>query len=247
LPLWFDNEDGEFHFFGGDFPEDRYFWFDILLFPEVFKALPNNITLYDINEYSVQGVSSTFPDYQTNFICDESHYYVETSVMKEMNDYLKSYGKKHRKNLMHDLKGLEKLGVKAEWHRLANYEEFVHFNVERFGNESDFDDAVFVAQFKRMLECFNELKMLYTVTLLLDNNVVGVMYAAHYRDVYYVLNGGYNRNVKNLGKRMVWEHITKGIELGAAKVDFLSGDTGWKQLWNFEKRPYYRFEKTVPL
>jgi CelD/BcsL family acetyltransferase involved in cellulose biosynthesis len=77
--------------------------------------------------------------------------------------------------------------------------------------------------------------MLHTLTVEINGKIEGVEIATKYKNHYYVINGGFNPKIRNLGKLLIIEHIKRAISLDAEQVDFLVGDTGWKDLWNLDK------------
>jgi len=50
LPLWLDNETDTYHFFGGEYPENRKFWFDVAYFDDFIEQIPKGCSLVEINE-----------------------------------------------------------------------------------------------------------------------------------------------------------------------------------------------------
>ena len=133
--------------------------------------------------------------------------------------------------------------VKLSWGNCNVFRIFVQFSLERFGEESDMADAQSLKEMRNQINYFEKQGWLHTLTLRKGNKIFGVEYACYYKGVYYLLNGGYDTSIRNLGKLLILEHINHAFELKAKKIDLLSGKDGWKELWNFEKEPYYVIEK----
>jgi CelD/BcsL family acetyltransferase involved in cellulose biosynthesis len=86
-------------------------------------------------------------------------------------------------------------------------------------------------------------EMLHTLLIEINGKIEGAELAVKYKDKYYVINGGYNPDYRNLGKLLIIEHIKKAIELKAKEIDFLIGDSGWKELWNLDTQECYTIKK----
>ncbi len=59
-------------------------------------------------------------------------------------------------------------------------------------------------------------------------------------DSLYCLLGGCNREIANVGHYLHAQILLLGQRLGARRVDVLTGDSGWKERWGFEKEMLYR-------
>lgn len=245
LPLRFDKVKKEYCYFGGYFPEDREFWFDPSLFKLVFENIPKNTFLYDLNETSVNSIIEANPGFKDNFKFSDHHYFINLEKFNfDLEGYFKTFSKKHRKNLFYDLRKVKgKTKYELIFGGLENYDRLVELNVERFKGESDFEDKEFSNQFFSFLSYLEKEEMLFMVAILIDGKVEGIEFGCYFNDVYYVLNGGSNRDIENLGKVLIYEHFKKAISLKAKKIDFLTGDSGWKKLWNCETENYFNFEK----
>lgn len=245
LPLYKDNENNTHYFFGEGFPEMRRFWFDMELLPQVFEMIPTPIKIFDMQGEYVKNLLERFPEMQTYFSDIDFRYYLNLKKLDyKLENYLKTFNKKHKKNFLHDLKKLkETIKYELIWEELEHIDDFINFNLTRFGKESDLDDKQFLKEMIRFLKVIKDMKIMHTLTIIIDGKVEGIEIAAFYMNKYYVLNGGYNREIKNLGKLLIFEHLKKALELKSDEIDLLVGDTGWKKLWNFDKEACYTFQK----
>lgn len=235
LPLWFDIKQKYFGFFGGDFPEQRSFFIDdTKLVQQFIEQVPGEFCLTYIKLSELEFIRKYEPG-----VCDVRYYFDLRKVDFSLEKLFASFNKKHRKNLRYDLKQLEKLGYCAEFGRAEDFDKLVEFNVQRFGKESDLADKSFVLGMKKLVDHLDKNKMLHVISVIVDGRVEGVEIAALYDGTYYVLNGGCNPEIKNLGKLLIVEHIKNAILLKADVIDFLSGDAGWKKLWNCEEEVLY--------
>ncbi|MBU4502703.1 MAG: GNAT family N-acetyltransferase [Nanoarchaeota archaeon] len=244
LPLWFDKEGGWYTLFGGSYPENRRLWFDIKHFKLFLEKLPTPLVLYDINNKQSEDIIKKYPELEPMFTETDYRYFINLKeVDHSFEKYVSRFNKKHRKNLRNDLKKIEQTGYKIVWETTEHIKDMIRLNIERFGEESDFKDKTILKEMKNFIKILNKKKMLFTSTVIIDNKTECVEIAAFYNKKYYVINGGYNKNIPNLGKLIVSEHIKKAIELKADEIDFLIGDSGWKKLWKFDKEQCYTFEK----
>ncbi|NQV91136.1 GNAT family N-acetyltransferase [Candidatus Woesearchaeota archaeon] len=244
LPLWFNQEKKSYRFFGEGYQENNVFWFDLNYFQEVFEKFPLPLTLHDLNGKCVEAITQKYPNLKDFFKQIDFRYFIDCQKTSSLEIYLNSFNKKHRKNLLYDLRNLEKLNYTVNQGNLENFNEFVKFNVARFGEESDFNDPIFAGDVLNFFNVLDLKKLLYPITVLIDGKVEAVEFCAFHNNIFYVLNGGYNLTYRNLGKLLILETIKKGFELGAIQIDFLTGDAKcWKNLWNFESEAYYTFKK----
>ncbi|MBU1111313.1 MAG: GNAT family N-acetyltransferase [archaeon] len=243
LPLWLDKTNDKYYFFSATYPENRKFWFDLKYFPLFFEKIPEPTRLFDINAEVAEKITEKFPEYKEYVSLGENHYFIDLEKLNSIELFLKNFSKKHRKNFLNDIEKLENLNFQIVWEELEHFDDFVKFNVQRFGEDSDFNDPQFVKEMISFLNVLKKMEILFACTILIDGKVEGVEFAAFHEKVYYILNGGCNRNIKNVGKFIIFQHIKNALSLKAKKVDLLSGDTGWKELWNCDKEPYYDFRK----
>ena len=243
LPLWFDKDEKEYVFCGGEFPENRKFWFDISEFEEFMKQIPGKISLYYINFQEIKRVNNFNEKLSKKFNTEDRRYFINLKKINySLENYLKTFNKKHRKNLRYDLKQIEKINPKIIFEEDQHFDDFVKFSVNRFSKDSDFYDEEFTKQIKNFVSYLKSEKMLHTISIEVDGKIVGVELAAFYNKFYYVLNGAFDINFKNLGKLLIMSHIKNAINLNADEIDFLSDQGGWKELWNLKKEDYYDFE-----
>lgn len=207
-------------------------------------SLTTPIIIYDINSKCGEEIIKKYPEYEKYFSETDYRYFLNIKQFnQDINKYLATFNKKHRKNFLNDMKKVDQYKCELIWEKKENFDTFVSFSVKRFGEESDFSDPQFVKEMHSFLSMLEEKKMIYTLTIKINGVVEGIEIAARYNNYYYVLNGSYNEEYKNLGKLLIFEHIKKAISMGADEVDFLVGDTGWKQLWNLEREICYTFRK----
>jgi len=247
LPLWFNQEKKSYRFFGEGYQENNIFWFDLKYFQEFFEHLPLPTILYDLNGNCVEEVINKFPDLKDSFKQIDSRFFIDCQKNHSLEIYLNSFTKKHRKNLLYDLRNLEKLNYTVNQGTLQNFNEFVQFNVARFGEKSDYNnDPLFVNDVLNFFKVLDKKKLLYPISITINGKVEAIEFCVFHNNVFYILNGGYNLIYPNLGKLLIYEVIKKGMNLGSSQIDFLVGSENcWKYLWNCSAEPYYTFKKEI--
>jgi hypothetical protein len=235
IPLVYDDEFETYTYFGDTFPEQNKFFLkdkkDMKLFLD---KLPENVQIFYID-----GAEAKFYQFKSG----DKRYFLDLEKYKSSyENYLESFTKKHRKNLRYDLNKLERNGFSVEKNKIDDFDILVSFNKERFGKDSDYNEQDFADSMKKLIANSNNKNMLDLISIKIENNTEGVGLGVYYKDIYYVLGVGRNPGVNNLGKLLIAEQIKSAISLKCIKVDFLSTESGWKELWNLDSEEMYEFE-----
>ena len=239
ITLWLDLRDNKYTHFGGERMENRTFWIEEKYYPELLTSIPNETYLFDMNGTQIKKIISEIPEFERLVKEKDTRYFINLKDINNIEDYLQRFGKKHKKNLLRDLKLLESTNYKLIWTDKNHIDRFVELSKERFKEESDFQDEENKREMNSLTSFLQAKGMLHTLLIDINGKIEGAELAAKYHDKYYVLNGGYNPEIKNLGKLLIIGHIKKAIDLGAKEIDFLVGDTGWKELWNLDTSECY--------
>ncbi|MCX6784506.1 MAG: GNAT family N-acetyltransferase [Candidatus Komeilibacteria bacterium] len=240
-PLWLEKELGRYYAFGGDYLEDIRFWFPLEYFPFLVANLPST-KLFDVNAQAAEQVIKQFPEYKNYFQAVHHRYFLEPAKFNySVTEYLQTFSKKHRYNLLRDLKKLQDLHYELAWELNEHFDDFVKFNLERFGEESDFIEPLFIEEMREIIQYLVDQQQLRTLVIKINGVVVGLELACEFKGIWYVLNAGQASGFDNLGKLLIMEHIKEAFSRRCKEVDFLAGDTGWKQLWNLDREQYYNF------
>jgi len=226
LPLWYDEPYKTYYFFGGEYPEARKLWFDKNKLQEVYDAAPIPTKLFDIDEEILNGNGF---DLQKDYT-----YFLPLKNIENTDDFFSRFSKKHKHNLKYDLKKIMSENIQIEWKKEVDFDLFVKYNVERFGSESDMHDVEFQKEMKLLLKTLED--KIICVYLKKEEKTIGLEFCVKFKDTFHVINGGYDKSIKNLGKLLIFECIKKGIELKAKEIDFMTGNSGWKELWNLDKK-----------
>jgi hypothetical protein len=236
ITLWLDLRDNKYTHFGGERMENRTFWVEEEYYPQIPQVIPNETYLFDMNGEQINKIISVNPEMANITENKDTRYFLDLKNINKFDDYLNRFGKKHKKNLLRDMKILEASDYKLIWTNSNHIDKFVELSKARFEEESDFHDEDNKSEMNRFTELCQKNDMLHTLLIEIDGKVEGAELAVLYKNKYYVINGGYNPDFKNLGKLLIIEHLKKAIELNADEIDFLVGDSGWKELWNLDKQ-----------
>jgi len=234
ITLWLDKRDNKYTHFGGERMENRTLWVDDKYIPELHKIIPAETYLFDLNGAYVEKAILLNPELKKFISEKDIRYFLNLENIKTIDDYLSRFGKKHKKNFLRDMKMLEPLNYKLIWDDKNHSEKLMMLSRIRFKEASDFHDEDNQKEMNSFIELFQKKGMLHSLQIEVNGRIEGVEIATLYNNKYCVINGGFNLSIRNLGKLLIIEHIKKAIELGASEVDFLVGDTGWKELWNLD-------------
>lgn len=236
LPLVFDGDCEVYTSFGDTFPEQNKF----------FLKDKNNIKLFlencpeDTQIYYIDSKEAKYYDFKYG---DKRYFLDLERYGNSFENYLKSFTKKHRKNLNYDLKKLMEKGCITEKNKISDFKRLVELNKEKFGKDSDYNENEFTESIKQLIDTANDKNILDMISVKIDGSTEAVGLGVFYNKVYYVLGSGRNVEVKNLGKLLIAEQIKSAIGHKCSKVDFLSTESGWKELWNLDYEQMYEFEK----
>lgn len=234
LPLWFEKKENFYTFFGGTFPEpNTFFTKDKSKIGDFIGQCPKHTALYYIKESE--------SDYY-RFQESEPKFYLEMrKYNNDINQFISSFSRKHRKNLKYDLKQLEKRGCSFRYNYLKDFGRMVTLNQKRFKKGSDFNELEMATSIKELMQTAYRQGKLNMISLMINGRVEAVEMAIIHNGCYYVLCGGRNLEIENIGKAMIIEHINSALNKRIFKLDFLSSESGWKRLWHLGQEKLFEF------
>lgn len=235
LPLVFDKSCDTYTYFGDTFPEQNKFLLqDKRNIGFFLKSCPKNTQIY----YLDSGEAKYFP-----FAVSDKRYFLDLKKYgNSFGNYLKSFKKKHRKNLNYDLKKLREKGYILEHNNMDDVARLIELNKIVFGEDSDYNEEDFILSIKQLADVSNKKNILDMISIKICNNVEAVSFGVFFNKVYYVLSVGRNPEINNLGKLLIAEQIKSAINQKCNKIDFMSTDSNWKELWNLDSEQTYFFE-----
>lgn len=234
LPLVNDKREDIYIYFGDMFPErNKFLLKDKKLLSKFLEDCPEGTSIYYISEQEAK-----FYD----FMFGEKRYFLNLEKYEHsFENYLKSFTKKHRKNLRYDLKKLKEKGYEIEINNIKDFEKLIFFNKQRFGKDSDYNNEDFVLSMRKLLDAASKMKILDMISIKVDSNTEAVGLGVFYNKCYYVLGVGRNKEIKNLGKLLISEQIKNAIRHKCDEIDFLSTESNWKELWNLDSEQMYEY------
>lgn len=236
LPLWFERKEGYYTFFGGTFPEPNTFFIKE-------KAKIAKFLEQTPKETKLKYIASSEAGYY-RFKESGPKFYLEMSrYNQDVDQFISSFSKKHRKNLRYDLRQLQKQKYSFRYNYLEDFEKMVSLNQKRFEKTSDFNEMEMVKSMKILMETADKQAKLNLVSVMINDQVQAVELAVIYNHCYYVLCGGHNLEIENIGKLLIIEHIKNALNKNISKLDFLSTDSGWKKLWHLETETLFEFSR----
>lgn len=246
LPLWYDQEEKEYTFFGGRYPDNRDLWIPQHLLAPLVQAIPQSADLVDISEEAVLRICDSSAEHLKYFKEDDVTYYLNLdSFGYDIEKYLDGFSKKHRKNLKYDLRKLTLAGYTLNWDNDSrSIDQLIALNQLRFGNKSNLNSPAMIQEFKALTQYAIDNDMLITATVSLGREIVGVETAILFNNTYHLINGGFDISHPNVGKMLIFSHIDKAMSLKAKIMDFMVGQNPWKELWNLTPLPVYKLQNT---
>jgi hypothetical protein len=231
-----DGQEEWLDFFAGNYPERRTFYI-------LNKALLDKFLAHAPKETYLTYISPSEKDFAARLEKDEITYSLDLEKYDyNLDDYLATFNKKHRKNIKYDIRQLEKLDCRLLWNAKDHLLRLAELNKLKFGDESNFEEPQFLKSIQLMIDSAEKLNILHMLSIKINNKVEASQIALFHNKTYTVLTGGSNQEIKNLGKLLIIEHIKKAAELKADTVDFMTTESGWKKLWNLDETMLYKFE-----
>jgi len=235
LPLWFNQERACYTTISDDFLENnKLFIRDKSKISLFLQECPENTVLYYIDK-----AEKNFYDFAESLSCK---YYLNLEKIDNIDQYLSTFSKKHRKNFNYDIRRIMASGLKVEVNKFNNkiIDSIEKYNIERFQQESSFKESGFKQSMANLIKLAGEKKVLQLITITKEDEIVAAEFAVFYNNVYLVLMGGSDPKINNLGKLLIYKHIENAINLRAKKLDFMAGAENWKRLGNFSiEKMYY--------
>ena len=233
-PLVFDKKEDIYTYLGDMFPEqNKFFIKDKKLLPEFLEQCPEGTSIYNIKSDEAKSY---------NFYKGEKRYFLNLEKYgNSFESYLKSFNKKHRKNLRYDLRKLKEKEYEIVTNNVKDFDRLVELSRLRFGKDSDYNDKGYVLSMTKIIDTALKMKILDIISIKIDNKIEAVGLGVFYNSCYYVLGGGRNIEIKNLGKLLITEQIKSSISHKCNEIDFLSTESKWKELWNLDSEQMYEY------
>jgi hypothetical protein len=247
LPLWYEDWDKKYFWFGGWWQEDnKFFVRDQIFIPILSEICPKPILLNTISVPACRnmGEASNF----VTLIPDDPKYVLDLRGMKILDDYLKKLKKSRRHSLKKDKARIERQNPQIIINNFSDLKYLFKLSSQRCrekGQHSDWDEypedkAVFRYVIRMAgKKAGYEIKM---ITVKIGRKVAGVDLIAVTKDCYYALICGYNvKDFSGIGNYFNTLEIEDALKIGVKKIDFLENNYQWKDRW-FQAIPLLKYE-----
>lgn len=240
LPLWFDTDRNEYHWFASEWPEDNQFftkkpeYLQILL-----SACPKPLFLYSMS-YKANEQAGKIIQLEK----ERPKAMLDIKNFKSIDDYLKTISKKIRHNLKRDKKNIESQNPKIFIDREGDLQNLIQLNLAKH-HDSCFTDKKEIASFEN-LKTISETTKAFTIKTIaveINNQLAGVDFVIIYKDTYYPMTGGNNvKDFPGIGAFLNLFDIEDAIQLGLHKIDFLECKDDDYKLKLFSTQKQYKLE-----
>ena len=247
LPLWFNEIDKKYEWFGGYWPEDNCFFVsdtDFIL--PLLKIAPKPILLNAIEESD-----SLLPFKDIYFTTDTPKYIINASSYKTVEEYFMTLKKKNRHHLRYYKSQFSQIVTKIEFvegDESKNLRTF--FKLSIFDYERKEEDSFSEYRKKQRLKTFEMIYKNQGIYKIVSLYIwVGDYLAAYdilgiYKNNLYLLTGAADlQRFPGLGVYITAIELEKAWEWGVSLIDCMQEDYNWKHKY-FTPKNLLRFEKS---
>lgn len=246
LPLWFDEEDKKYEWFGSDWMEDcQFFVKDEKYIDLLFQIMPTPIYINAVEVTKSMKNKPFFkkmkPDYNKNI--------KDISKFKSVENVLNSFDKKHRYNLRHDVAYINDFHPRIVFTSYKDknvFNRFIKLNTLRFdGMNKESSDLIGKTRRKAFYSFVKNSGVYKTkfIEVYIQNHLAAIDIVIEYKDTYYIPRGSNDINrFKGIGNYMIYIEYEDAIRNRRKLVDCLQVDYGWKHRY-FDQKKVYKFEK----
>ncbi|PIS17495.1 MAG: hypothetical protein COT59_00365 [Candidatus Nealsonbacteria bacterium CG09_land_8_20_14_0_10_42_14] len=242
LPLWFDEEEKRYVWFGSDWQEEvRLFSKDLKYIPPLFSLAPSPLYLNAISPETIDSLKGL-----VKFEPDEAKYILNLKDFKNHEDYLMTLKKNARHSLRKDRRRIEKQNPQIIINNFSDIENLIELAKNRFsqkGEEADWEDPRRIETFRQVIKLAGKSYQVRMMTVKIGEKIAGVDLICLFNNIYFTVKCGYNvAEFSGIGNFINLLEIDDAIKLGMQKIDFLQNNYQWKSRW-FESQPLFKFQK----
>jgi len=246
LPLWFNEIEKKYEWFGGTWPEDNCFFVsdnDFVL--PLLKIAPKPILLTAIEESD-----TLLPFKDLYFTNDIPKYVINASFYKTFDEYLMALRKKSRHHLRYYENRFSQMVTKVELaegdesRNLSYLKKLSIFDIER--KEDDRFSSYRKKQRLKTFEMIYKNQGIYKIVSLyiwIGDYLAAYDILALYNKNLYLLTGASDiQRFPGLGVYITALELKKAWEIGVELIDCMQEDYNWKHKY-FTPQPMLKFEK----
>lgn len=243
LPLWFNENEKRYEWFGGTWPEDNYF------FVSEEKYIPLLLTIapfpLHLNAISPEGFNSD--NFVNQLQADEPKFILNLKGIKNINQYLMMLNKKARHNLRYFYQRFQNFSPRLQIfdgdksNLLPQLKELSIIDYER-NDISEYRNPQRVGTFEMIYKNQGKYKI-KTFLVYIQNYLVSLDILAIYRNNLYILTGASDlERFPGANTFITYLEIEYAIKNKFHLIDCMQGDYHWKHKYFF-KKPMFKFEK----
>lgn len=243
LPLWFNEVEGRYEWFGGTWPEDNHFFVtDEKFIPLLLTLAPSPLHL---NAISPEKFKSN--NFINNFQADEPKFILNLKGIKKINQYLMMLNKKARHNLRYFYQRFQNFSARLQIldgdksNLLPKLKELSIIDFER-NDISEYRKPQRMRTFEMIYKNQGKYEI-KTFLVYIQNYLVSLDILAIYRNNLYILTGASDlERFSGANTFITYLEIEYGIKNKFQLIDCMQVDYHWKHKYFF-KKPMLKFEK----
>jgi len=244
LPLWFDEDEKKYVWFGSAWQEEvSFFSKDPKYIPVLLSLAPSPLFLNAISPESVNSLRGG----QIKFEPDEAKYILNLEGLTSHEDYLMTLKKNARHDLRKDRRRIERQNPQIIINNFSDLDNLIELAKKRFsekGEKTDWEDPRRIETFRQVIKLAGKSYQVRMITVKIGEKIAGVDLACLFNKTYFAIKCGYNvAEFPGIGNFVNLFEIDDAINLGGMKkIDFLQNNYQWKSRW-FEAVPLFKFQK----
>lgn len=238
LPLQKNLEKKRLEYFGGPFMESN----------KIFGEKSNNaekiLLLGAIDEPARLDwmVREDYFEGMPGFTEDDPNYYLNIADYKSSDDFLQEkFSSRHRKKVRKYVAELESTyEIDINFPNNISLEILGKMSRERF-TDSWFGDGTIQDAFQNLIA--SDLNVRF-MEIKVNGVTASVSFGIVYNDLYHSIMSSTDINLyPNLGKLRILALINQAIDLNCKRLEFGSGDCGWKEMWHLDKESQVQLQR----
>lgn len=247
LPLWYNEEDKIFEWFGGYWPEDNVFFVkDQEFLPLLLKIASVPLHLNAILPESIPAQSKSL-----GIVEDQVKYMHDIKGINTIDILLAQLSKKHRHNIRKEFTRINSHSVKIEWlegQPPGLLEELKKLSIARFTQKredpSAYEDRRRYSTFEHIYKNQGSYKII-TLSVKVQNHFAVIDIIGIYRNNYYLLTGANDTaRFPGIGVYVTYIEFVDAIRRRMGMIDVMQEDNNWKHKY-FSSKRMLKFEKKI--
>lgn len=222
FPLQLDPDRGFYELLGGESVEKNHLTFD----PEFMKTtqeLPENIYFDFLGERFEGCIEGVCPQF-----------FIDLREINGIEDYVKRFSKKHRKNFM---RALDQFGP-YEFKRQGTLDEMAKLNIGMFGKDSDF-----AGENRGSYEILDRDPRTEYWSIVKDGKTVSITQYFFFGKTMAVCVWGVGGDYGETIKVSLVEGIKLAKSRGCTRIDYAPNYSGWKFFYRLDTAPLWRYKR----